>query len=104
MSDRVRLDFVCEITGMQRRHAQQMAKKGQIPSAARYGRLWTFNRQIVTEWAAEKERATWQTRTFIDAARSGGVGFSPTTKSYAKAYEQHVRTKRSRGSQTGRSA
>lgn len=97
MSERVRIDFVCELTGMQRRHAQLMAKRGEIPSAARYGRLWTFHGPTVKQWAKKQEEKSWQTKTSIDVARPGGLASKLTGRTYAEAYERLLSLKRGKG-------
>jgi len=100
MSDRVRIDFVCEVTGMQRRHAQQMAQRGDIPSAARYGRLWTFHGPTIKQWAKKQEERSWQTKTSIDVARPGGLASKLTGKTYAEAYERLLSVRPGKGRKT----
>lgn len=102
MSERIKITRVAELTGLSLRSVQKMA--ATIPSAARFGKMWTFREDAVRAWVRGKEEETWEKRTSTGAARSGGAGFSPTTRNYAKAYEQHLRPKRPRGSLTGRPA
>lgn len=99
--DRVRLDYVCRVTGMRLRQAQQMAKRGEIPSAAQFGRLWTFDKKRVDEWKRAKEKGTWQTTSTAEE-KSGGVAFSPPGKNYDEACERHLRLRPRSGSPSGR--
>lgn len=101
MTSRVRLDYVCRITGMRLRQAQQMAKRGKIPTAAQFGRLWTFDKIAVDEWKRDKENGTWQTTSTAEE-KSGGAAFSPPGKSYVAAYERHLKLRPRSGSPNGK--
>jgi len=101
MSERVRLDYVCTVTGMRLRQAQQMAKRGEIPGAAQFGRLWTFDKKRVDDWKRAKENGTWQTTSTVEE-RPGGVAFSPPGRNYGEAYERHLRLKPRSGSASGK--
>ena len=37
-----------------------MADRGEIPGAAKYGGLWTFDIVLLDAFVSEKERETWQ--------------------------------------------
>ncbi len=99
MSERIKAGRVAEMTGLSLRSIQKMAPK--IPSAARLGKLWTFREDAVRRWVANKEEETWQGTSTV-AAGPGGAGFSLPRKSYAEAYERHLRPKPKRGSPSGR--
>jgi len=101
MSERVRLDYVCALTGMRLRQAQQMAKRGKIPSAAQFGRLWTFDKGIVDRWKRDKENGTWQTTSTV-VEKHGGAGFSPPGANYGEAYERHLKLKPRSDSASGK--
>lgn len=55
VSERIRVRRVAEITGLSIRSVQLMACRGKIPSAAQFGRTWTFNERAVREWVSAKE-------------------------------------------------
>lgn len=102
MTDRIRVPEVCAITGMQPRQVQAMAKGNKIPSSAQFGRVWTFDRAVIEKWKRAKERPTWQTIISTSEARPGGVASSLPGKTYAEAYERHLRLKRGSGSASGK--
>jgi predicted DNA-binding transcriptional regulator AlpA len=60
MAERIRVPRVAEITGLSIRSVQIKAIRGEIPSAAQFGRSWTFNERAVREWVAAKEKETVQ--------------------------------------------
>lgn len=57
---RIRAAEACEATGLTLRGLQVMAARGEIPGAAKMGRIWTFDSVKLGEWIQEKERATAQ--------------------------------------------
>lgn len=97
-AERIKVARVAEMTGLSSRCIQKMATK--IPSAARLGKVWTFREEAVRQWLRGKEDETWRATSIAEAKR-GGAAFRSTTKTYAKAYEHHLRLKRPRGSTTG---
>jgi phage terminase Nu1 subunit (DNA packaging protein) len=50
MSDRVRVNRICEITGLSKRQVQALSANGTIPSAAQLGKLWTYREDVVKRW------------------------------------------------------
>ncbi len=44
------------ILGVPERTVTLLARRGEIPSAAKIGRLWTFNEDRLRTWVLEKER------------------------------------------------
>jgi phage terminase Nu1 subunit (DNA packaging protein) len=55
MAERIRVRRVAEITGLSIRSVQIRAIRGEVPSAAQFGKTWTFNERAVREWVAAKE-------------------------------------------------
>jgi len=99
MSERVKAPRVAEITGLSLRSVQKLAPR--IPSAARFGKIWTFREDAVRQWVLGKEEETWQT-TSTGGARPGGVEFRLPARNSDEAYEQILRPKRASVSRTGR--
>ena len=96
MVERIRARRVAEITGLSLRSVQASAIRGEIPSAAKFGKTWTFNERAVREWVAAKEKETIQkaewTRQLIKSL--GTPSFRPGTVSppnYGEIYERLVR-------------
>lgn len=56
MSERALVDFAMRKTGLSRRAVQAMALRGQIPGAAKLGKLWTFDPLQLARWIRDKER------------------------------------------------
>lgn len=57
---RIRAAEACEATGLKLRGLQAMAARGEIPGAAKIGRIWTFDSVKLGQWIQERERATAQ--------------------------------------------
>jgi excisionase family DNA binding protein len=49
-----------EILGLPVRTVQEMAQRGDIPGAARFGRRWSFNLEKLRGYVRQKARETWQ--------------------------------------------
>src|SRR5258706_14716548 len=58
-AERVNTERAGQIMGVQPRTTQKMAKRGEIPGAAKIGRLWTFNEDKLRSYVRHKERETW---------------------------------------------
>jgi predicted DNA-binding transcriptional regulator AlpA len=56
VTERARVEYVVDKTGLSRRTVQAMASRGQIPGAAKFGKLWTFDRMKLARWIRDKER------------------------------------------------
>jgi Helix-turn-helix domain len=54
-SERIFIEDVAAILGMPERSVQTMASRGKIPSAAKFGRRWTFNECAVRSLLNEEE-------------------------------------------------
>lgn len=61
MTDRAGVCYVMERTGLSRRTVQAMAARGEIPGAAKFGKLWTFDRLKLARWIREKEQECQKT-------------------------------------------
>lgn len=101
MSERIKVARVAEMIGLSPRAVQKMADK--IPSAARFGRLWTFREDAVRQWVASREEETCQ-KTSTGGAGFGGGGFNSTNATYARAYAQMIKPRRVRGLATGKTS
>jgi predicted DNA-binding transcriptional regulator AlpA len=55
MPERIGVDRLCEILGRPKRVIQYLAARGDIPSAMKVGRVWTFREAAVRSWIAERE-------------------------------------------------
>jgi hypothetical protein len=60
MSERIRTGRAVEILGIPLRSVQNLAVKGELPSAAKYERNWTFNEAELRRYVAEREEANRQ--------------------------------------------
>lgn len=54
-SERIQSLRVAMILGVTTRKVQEMAARGELPSAARIGRRWTFNEAAVRRWLQQQE-------------------------------------------------
>ena len=68
MADRAGVSYVMDRTGLSRRTVQAMASRGQIPGAAKFGKLWTFDRMKLARWIRDKERECLNQATSTSAA------------------------------------
>lgn len=97
--ERVKADVVSKITGYSVRQVQNMAALGKIPSAARPGKIWTFDELRVRRWMKEKEREIEIRRLTSTSVKARGTRavklMAPIND---EAYEQALRPSRSRGS------
>lgn len=53
--ERIFAEQVAAIIGVPVRTAQAMAARGELPSAAKIGRRWSFNEQAIRGWLEQKE-------------------------------------------------
>lgn len=63
MTERARIEYVMDKTGLSRRTVQAMAARGEIPGAAKLGKLWTFDRMKLARWIRDKEQECQRTST-----------------------------------------
>lgn len=61
--ERARVEYVMDKTGLSRRTVQAMAARGEIPGAAKFGKLWTFDRMKLARWIHDKEQECLRTST-----------------------------------------
>jgi excisionase family DNA binding protein len=59
---RVQAGQVAEILGVTKRTVLNLANRGELPSAAKIGRVWTFDEQRIREYLAEREIAVEERR------------------------------------------
>jgi excisionase family DNA binding protein len=53
--ERIQSPAVARILGVTAKTVCEMAVRGDLPSAARIGRRWTFNEQTIRKWVSQKE-------------------------------------------------
>jgi hypothetical protein len=68
------------------RCVQKMAASGQLPGAARIGKLWTFDPAKIDAYLADAE-AKCQNQIFTNATEFGGCELPLTGAKSAKAYD-----------------
>ena len=77
--ERIFAEQVAAIIGVPVRTAQVMAARGDLPSAAKIGRRWSFNEQAIRAWLEQKEiecqSDVGHRPTPIGGVMSFGVGF-----------------------------
>jgi hypothetical protein len=83
---RIRANDVASILGVGVRCVQQMAAAGRLPSAARIGKVWTFDPVRIKSFLAEAE-IQCQKRTSIRETVSGGFERPLTESKSERAYE-----------------
>ncbi|WP_432443177.1 helix-turn-helix domain-containing protein [Methylobacterium aquaticum] len=76
--ERTQIPGACKILGVSARTVQRLAVAGQLPSAVKVGRVWTFDIQALRSWLVEQEvkpcqRIERRPRTAVtgEARRSG---------------------------------
>lgn len=57
MSGRLRIRAACDATGLTARGLQAMAARGEVPGAAKLGRVWTFDAAKLDRWIRAREQA-----------------------------------------------
>lgn len=81
-AERIGLAHACKVTGLKPRTLQAMALRGEVPGAAKLGRLWSFDVERLRAWLQDKERAI-----SIGAARYGMVASPLQDASIAARYK-----------------
>jgi hypothetical protein len=61
-----------EILGLSRRHIEDMAARGDIPGAAKYGNRWTFDLQRLRKFVEDEEKRLWLQS--VARPRRGAIG------------------------------
>ena len=59
-AERIVVEDAMSILGLSGRMIQEMAQRGEIPGAAKFGRRWTFDVAKLRAMIADKEHDTWQ--------------------------------------------
>ncbi len=102
--ERIRAKDVASMLGIGVRCVQQMAARGNLPSAARIGKVWTFDPSRIRAYVADAE-ARCQSRISINEMEFGGFERPSTELKSARAYESAMlkllgkdATKNSKGS------
>ena len=88
---RVDVTYVVERTGLAKRTVQDMAKRGDVPSATKPFGLWTFDKDTIDLWVRKREIEGCPkmiSRTSICEKTSGGSGKRWRAGSIEKAYTQ----------------
>jgi hypothetical protein len=93
MTERIRVSKASGILGVSVRALQDMAARGEVPSAAKIGRVWTFNEAALRRFVRQKEGEASCRKTFTAVAGSGGRESKSADTKYERAYTQHVWTK-----------
>lgn len=88
MSERVQTRAASDITGLKVRGIQAMASRGEIPGAAKLGRVWTFNETELRRWIRRRESEVC--RTSIVARESGMPEYRLPAMTEDEAYEQAI--------------
>jgi hypothetical protein len=99
-TERVGSKEAASILGVSLRTVQIQSAAGKVPSAARPFGTWTYDPVVLRRFVKELEARACQT-TSIDAARSGGDGFSVAGPSIDEAYARLIRQRRAAGSKRG---
>jgi hypothetical protein len=91
MSERIQARAAASLLGVTARTVQNLAARGELPSAAKIGKVWTFDAYKLARHVAAKEAeaVSCQKQTFTKGPAFGGSGQPlPASKSesrYAQA-------------------
>ena len=107
--ERITIEELAGLLGVPIRTVQAMAARGEIPSAAKFGRRWTFDEARIRVWIKDREGEICRERAKTDAtsigeAASGGHGSRSMGPSVEGAYERTMRWLRSGGLRNGANA
>lgn len=112
---RVRARSVAAMLGVTPRTVANLAVSGTLPSAAKVGKVWTFDPAAIEDFIARQEERTrdgaWASRTSSDEAQSGGFERPSKASRSGKAFERGISrllgasetaaSRKSRGKPTG---
>jgi excisionase family DNA binding protein len=91
-AERITTERASEILGVHKRTVQKMAP--EIPGAARFGRLWTFNEDKLRSYVRHKERETWHAQKHqadvIGARTFSGAGPKSKAAKYDGRYTRII--------------
>ena len=100
--ERVRVADVVRITSLPARTVQDMAASGNLPGAAKMGKVWTFDPIAVRAWVRQKEAEACRERTSISAAPLGGGASKSVDESTDEAYARLIHGRRRVDSKRGK--
>ncbi|WP_165602053.1 helix-turn-helix domain-containing protein [Methylobacterium indicum] len=96
--ERTQIPGACQILGVSARTIQRLATAGQLPSAVKVGRVWTFDIQALRTWLREQEVKPCQRierrkpqRAATGGARSYGLASPSEAKSTVSASRLAIR-------------
>lgn len=98
---RIPVAQVADMIGLTVRAVQQMAARGDIPSAAKFGRRYTFDALTIRRWIKQREAELCPTKTYSAEAPSGGAGFRLPDATSNEAYERLIGLRPGGGSRNG---
>jgi hypothetical protein len=103
-AERIVIEDAMAILGLSGRMIQELAQRGEIPGAAKFGRRWTFDVVKLRAMIADKEREIWQ-RSYerrrpvvTGAATRFGVVSASKAASSAGRFTQTIRRLRGKDS------
>jgi hypothetical protein len=104
--ERISASAASDILGLPVRTVQQLAARGDIPGAAKFGRSWTFDQEKLRRLIREKERGQWQSEkrrpdVFGVAKLYGGASVTAVGTS-AGRFTRVTRRLRGNGARRGR--
>lgn len=86
--ERIRVEAASAILGVTPRCVQSLAARGELPSACKIGKIWTFDEVALRNWI--KERSTWPEQkrqgTLTGAATHYGRDLPLQERNSAKAF------------------
>lgn len=88
--ERVGIKEAALITGLKPRTLEAMARQGRVPSAAKLGKLWSFNVERLRQWLSEQET---RTATYIREVPSITVTSRSTADNFESRYKQLIGAK-----------
>lgn len=93
MTERIRAKIAADITGLSVRAVQAMAARGELPGAAKLGKVWTFDEARLRAWVRQREAVACRPIS-TGATASGGRGFRFKGATIDAAYERLFSPKR----------
>lgn len=87
MKERVRSSRASEITGLPVRTVQALAARGELPGAAKLGKVWTFDEARLRAWVRQGEAKACRGIS-IGATASGGRACRFPAATIDAAYER----------------
>lgn len=100
-AERIQSPAAARILGLNLRTLQNLAGRGEIPSAAKIGRCWTYDEMVLRHWLKKKEGEIACRTISIDEQRFGGGESSMQAGNIVEAYERAIGLRPKSGSQSG---